>query len=538
MNPLLQPLERYHNRKVLLALSGGSDSVGLLRGLLEGGALVTAAHLEHGGIFSQAGEAVDDPEFVRGICADLGVALEVKTLPVAQICQQKGWGLEQGGRILRYQFLGSAAKKYQTECILTAHTLEDQAETVLLQLLRGTAKATGIAAQRGRLERPWLGVHKAQIQEYLRGLGQVWREDQTNFETLQTRTWLRHRVMNPLRERFPQFEEALARYAQYALEDQAVLTELHSRITPYADLREQPKALLRRSMVSQLEQAQIRIDAATLERLQAALFSPKVEHLALSKNITVQEGKLWPLPPIFPKPDFDFPPSWTLRHRQAGDCVAGPRGHKKLGEFLIDFKIPRGWRDLLWVLVEGSEIHWIGWPDLLEFGPQISLNPPKPWNLEMGWALELARQAAAAGEVPVGAVVLLDGKVVGEGRNRSRELFDMTQHAELIALRQAMQTVGPYLDACTLLVTLEPCPMCWGAALESRVGRLVYGAKNPKAGALGGVADLGGWNWGHMPEVVPHIRALEGAALLEEFFARVRQGKAAPSEKISPKILD
>lgn len=89
--------------------------------------------------------------------------------------------------------------------------------------------------------------------------------------------------------------------------------------------------------------------------------------------------------------------------------------------------------------------------------------------------------------MPVGAVVLgPDGAVVGRGRNTSREAGDMTRHAELGALREAARTLAtPYLTGCTLVVTLEPCPMCLGAAVEARVGHVVFGARNPKAGALG-----------------------------------------------------
>ncbi|MDL2345427.1 nucleoside deaminase, partial [Deinococcus sp. MIMF12] len=122
-----------------------------------------------------------------------------------------------------------------------------------------------------------------------------------------------------------------------------------------------------------------------------------------------------------------------------------------------------------------------------------------------------------------------DGAVVGRGRNTSREHGDMTRHAELGALRGATRTLGPYLTACTLVVTLEPCPMCLGAALEARVGRIVYGAANPRAGALGGVGDLLAHHWGHRPGVTGGVRAAEAARLLRQSFQAVRlRGQDVP----------
>ncbi len=106
----------------------------------------------------------------------------------------------------------------------------------------------------------------------------------------------------------------------------------------------------------------------------------------------------------------------------------------------------------------------------------------------------------------------------------------MTRHAELDALRLAAGVVGPYLTECTLVVTLEPCPMCLGAALEARVGRVVYAASNPKAGALGGVADLLGHHWGHRPEVRGGVRAAEAARLLRRMFAATRGGSPAAED--------
>jgi tRNA(adenine34) deaminase len=108
-------------------------------------------------------------------------------------------------------------------------------------------------------------------------------------------------------------------------------------------------------------------------------------------------------------------------------------------------------------------------------------------------ALELARQAGAAGEVPVGAVVVLDGKIIGRGYNSPIARHDPTAHAEMMALRDAAQNIGNYrLVGCDLFVTLEPCLMCAGAIMHARIARLVYGARDSKTGACGSVVDAFG----------------------------------------------
>lgn len=138
----------------------------------------------------------------------------------------------------------------------------------------------------------------------------------------------------------------------------------------------------------------------------------------------------------------------------------------------------------------------------------------------MGLALEQARLACAAGEVPVGAVVVRDGQVVGTGRNAPVGSADPTAHAEIVALRDAAQTMGNYrLEGCDLYVTLEPCAMCSGAMLHSRLRRVVYGASDPKTGAAGSVVDLFAHRQlNHHTQVVPGVMAAECGGLLSDFF--------------------
>jgi tRNA(adenine34) deaminase len=139
----------------------------------------------------------------------------------------------------------------------------------------------------------------------------------------------------------------------------------------------------------------------------------------------------------------------------------------------------------------------------------------------MGLALALADEAAAAGEVPVGAVVLRDGRVVGSGRNRREASGDPTAHAELLALRDAATAVGTWrLDGCTLVVTLEPCPMCAGAVWAARISRVVFGAADPSAGASGSLYNVAvDTRLNHQSEVSHGVRADECRARLDSFFA-------------------
>ncbi len=139
-------------------------------------------------------------------------------------------------------------------------------------------------------------------------------------------------------------------------------------------------------------------------------------------------------------------------------------------------------------------------------------------------ALGLAEEAAAAGEAPVGAVVMLEGEVLAADRNRMRELNDPTAHAEMLAIRSALNNRGTgRLDGCDLYVTLEPCAMCAGAVAHTRIRRLVYGAADTKAGAVDhGVRLFTSPNCHHRPEVISGIGEGKSAELLRTFFEKLR----------------
>jgi tRNA(adenine34) deaminase len=143
----------------------------------------------------------------------------------------------------------------------------------------------------------------------------------------------------------------------------------------------------------------------------------------------------------------------------------------------------------------------------------------------MGQALEEAARAAEAGEVPVGAVVVMEGRIVGRGHNAPIALSDPTAHAEIVALRAAAHHEANYrLSGATLYATVEPCAMCCGAALQARITRLVYGVDDPKAGAVRSLYRLlEDRRLNHQVEVTAGVRAEECGARLTEFF-RTRRG--------------
>jgi tRNA(adenine34) deaminase len=143
----------------------------------------------------------------------------------------------------------------------------------------------------------------------------------------------------------------------------------------------------------------------------------------------------------------------------------------------------------------------------------------------MEHALVEARAAAARGDVPVGAIVVVDGVIIGRGRNRRELDRDPTAHAEVVALREASQAIGHWRIEGTLFVTQEPCPMCAGALVNARIKRLVFGCLNPKAGAVQSLFTIPtDPRLNHRMEVRGEVRAAECSALLSQFFAELRKG--------------
>ena len=145
-------------------------------------------------------------------------------------------------------------------------------------------------------------------------------------------------------------------------------------------------------------------------------------------------------------------------------------------------------------------------------------------ELYMRQALALAREAAAAGEVPVGCVIVHEGEIIGRGRNRREEKQAVFSHAEMEAMAQANAALGSWrLEDCSLYVTLEPCPMCAGAIINARIPRVYYGARDREMGACGGVLNLFMENFPHHPALVGGILADECREVLSAFFKRLRK---------------
>jgi tRNA(adenine34) deaminase len=147
-------------------------------------------------------------------------------------------------------------------------------------------------------------------------------------------------------------------------------------------------------------------------------------------------------------------------------------------------------------------------------------------NSMMRLALEQARLASSEKEVPIGAVICRDSEVIAVGHNRREGARNALLHAEVEAIYEACRTLGGWrLEGCELFVTLEPCPMCAGAIINSRIGAVIYGAKDPKAGACGSVLDLFGFPFNHKPTVVSGILEDDCAVLLKSFFSSLRASK-------------
>ena len=156
------------------------------------------------------------------------------------------------------------------------------------------------------------------------------------------------------------------------------------------------------------------------------------------------------------------------------------------------------------------------------------LRKPPPFSQEdetfMRRALELAREAAARDEVPVGALIVRDGKILSESYNLRETNRSATHHAEVLAIEEACRALGAWhLDGCTLYVTLEPCPMCAGAVVNARLSRVVFGAYDARAGAFGSLLDLTLYPLNHRPRADGGLLLGECRALMQEYFAQKRK---------------
>lgn len=533
-------------RRVLLAVSGGSDSVALLRALAGAETPeVVVAHLDHG----LRPESGDDAAWVSETCRTLEVPCVVDSAPVGEIAVRERRNVEEVGRTLRYAFLARVARDRGCDVTATAHTRNDQAETVLLQLLRGSAHPSGIAPRQGRVVRPLLELSKEDLRGWLDGLGQGWREDASNRDLARDRAWMRTQVIPRMEARRPGAQARIARFGHLQREQADFLAaEARRRFGdgPLARgaLAGAPVALRREALVRLVRAAGGEADRVHLDALLLALAEGIVTRRDLPGGVRVRllpdrvdvvpstpspsadaEGRpvtrAEALPPGLPASLLDDGP-WRLRPPRAGDRIRLSGGRRTVADVLTDAKVPREERAARRVLARDGEVAWIEDLAVAAGLDEAAADPDLPW---MRRALALADEAADAGEAPVGAVVVRAGELLGEGRNRRAADRDPVAHAEIVAMRAAAERDGDWrLAGATLYVTLEPCPMCAGAMLESQLGRVVWGAANRRDGAFGSVVDLAAGPWKRVPERRGGLLAREAARRLERFFEGRREG--------------
>ncbi|HEX7003183.1 MAG TPA: tRNA lysidine(34) synthetase TilS [Trueperaceae bacterium] len=527
--------------RFLVAVSGGADSVALLRGLVELGVDVSVAHLDHA---LRPGSA-EDARFVEGLAREWDLRFFCERVDVGAVASRRNWNVEDAGRRVRYAFLARAAKIAGADAILTGHTLDDQAETVLMQLLRGAAYLRGMAPVSRQVVRPLLDVTHRELVAYLRDVGQDWREDLSNAERRFFRAWLRHEVIPLLEDRFPSTTRRLGRHArvQRRASDhlrQATLALERSGGFEVAELIEAHPAVQHEAVRSLMVRAGVAPDFELIETVVSNLGRKEPFRVSLGPNVRLRlaYGRLELASQAEAReprrvsssaglPDGVSPralehPDLVLRSRQPGDRMRLPGGSKSLARLMIDRKIPREERDGLLVLAAGDQVLWAeGIGAAAGYADGRAL--PSEDDRFMGRALEIARRAQSQGELPVGAVLTRGGEILAEGHNETESSGDPSAHAEVVAMRRAAERLGDWrLSDCTLYVTLEPCPMCAGAALISHLGRLVFAAPNNRDGALGTVADLRTAPWKRRLEVTGGVLEEEAAALLSRFFAERR----------------
>jgi tRNA(Ile)-lysidine synthase len=532
-------------RHLLVAVSGGGDSVALLHLLAASDLRLTVGHVDH----ALRPDSADDAAFVAGLAKRYDLPFLAERVEVGAVASRRGWNLEEAARTLRYDLLHRMARSAGADAIAVAHTRDDQAETVLMQALRGSAYPRGMAPLRGRVVRPLLAAGRAQARALLERDGVPFRDDASNDDRGRLRSWLRHEIVPLLERRAPGVSERLTSLAAVQRDVAAFVASEAERRFGDGDLALgalvlAPPALQREAVAGLLKRHRLSVDAGRIERAldQIRGLGPRRSSLAPGVALTAVDGRLRvvgpptePLEPVaateeslpegVPASVLAALPGLVIRGVHPGDRIALAGGTRKVSDVLIDAGVPREARPGLPLLAMGSEVHWIEGIARSEALRALGVLHPDPELPAMLRALDLAERAAEAGELPVGAVVLLGGEVVGEGWNRTEGTHDPSAHAELVALRAAAAAAGDWrLGGATLVVTLEPCAMCFGAALQAHLGRIVFGADNRREGALGSVADLPAAPWKRTVEVRRGLLAPRAARLLERFFA-ARRGR-------------
>lgn len=563
---------------LVVAVSGGADSVAAALLVAGTGRSFTVAHFDHG----LRPESGADAESAHRLAAELGAGFRLERADVRRVAADKGWNLEDAARRLRYAFLHRVLKEVAAEAgrpgwVVVAHTQDDQAETFLLQLMRGAAYPAGMAERRGAVIRPLLAERGADLRRYLGHRAVPWREDATNLDESRSRAWVRHAVLPAWEERFPGATARLAgtaselRSARSALEALAI-ARFGAEGASTTALAAAPPALRRAAIAQRLRAAGAAPTRAAVGEVEDAVLRsaapggapPWRRDVGRGARASVAYGRLEvgraarggraarapraggeradetpvtspeQLPAGVDPAVLESWPRLVLRSRRPGDRIHLPGGSKLVSDLLVDRKVPREERDALTLLVADQRVLWVEGVAAEEGVARAGLGPDADRRL-MRRALEEARKALEAGEVPVGAVVVVGGEVVAVAHNLTEANADPTAHAELLALRRAAERVGDWrLRDATLYVTLEPCPMCLGASLQAQLGRLVYGAANVREGALGGVIDMASGAWKRFPAVSGGVEAGAASALLREAFARRRAAPGSTAEGRTP----
>lgn len=399
-------LNEARGRHVLVALSGGADSVALLtilcRARDSGMLSVSAAHFEHG---IRGDESLGDAEFCRQLCLDMGVTFVPGRANVPEIARRTGEGLETCARRLRHRFLDETAQILDAELIALAHHLDDQAETVLMHLLRGSGPdgATGMRRVSGKLYRPLLSVRKADITEFLRTEGIPWREDSTNAVADNPRNQLRLEAIPAIERAYPAGMRAIARFA----ENMAVENDYVSRMTDkFMDARVEAlphgwridfsgdceEALLRRAVrrlcgpdLTSAKLGELMEFSSTCDVVNGLRAAVCAGFMYITRRFDAPEPQLLKLDgttelagicsircqSAAPVPEKTLKSAQVLsksalegavlRTRMEGDRIAplGMNGTKSLSDYMTDLRIDRPLRDVTPIVAKGREVLWV-----------------------------------------------------------------------------------------------------------------------------------------------------------------------------------
>jgi len=274
--------------RICVAISGGADSVALLLALHAANATkhdalgigLSAVHVHHG--IRAAEESDADQQFVEALCKSLDIPLHLHSVSVPDRVSQTSETIEEAARAVRYDYFTSLIATGEADSILTAHTLDDQAETVLMKLLRG-AWTEGLSAihpvilvnnagqRQGKILRPFLNTRRAEIESFLNEINQPWREDSTNADTAYTRNRIRHELMPQLRQYNPSLDQTLANLAELAREEETRWQAELSRLLPQILLPGKPVRGGGRSVSTAPGESAVAIELDRLRALDSAL---------------------------------------------------------------------------------------------------------------------------------------------------------------------------------------------------------------------------------------------------------------------------